>query len=208
MPLVKFCQKRYYITIRQRSNPAFVMAQKEKIIYIGEVSWRNQKTKFGIKTDDRRRHMYLVGKTGMGKSNLLENMAIQDIQAGNGIAFIDPHGEAAEKLLDYIPSSRVNDVIYFNPGDVAYPTAFNVMEITNPEHRNLIASGLMAVFQKDMARCVVGADGIYFEQHDSGAFGISEFNFAGDQPDVFRCGFPRQGGGKSYRSDHQSVLGE
>jgi CxxC-x17-CxxC domain-containing protein len=124
------------------------MISKEKIIYIGEVNWRHQKTKFGIKTDDRRRHMYLVGKTGMGKSNLLENMAIQDIQAGNGIAFIDPHGEAAEKLLDYIPSWRVNDVIYFNPGDVAYPTAFNVMEITNPEQRNLIAAGLMAVFKK------------------------------------------------------------
>jgi len=124
------------------------MTPKEKIVYIGEVNWRHQKTKFGIKTDDRRRHMYLVGKTGMGKSNLLENMAIQDIQAGNGIAFIDPHGEAAEKLLDYIPSWRVNDVIYFNPGDVAYPTAFNVMEITNPEYRNLIASGLMAVFKK------------------------------------------------------------
>jgi len=124
------------------------MAEKEKIIYIGEVSWRGQKTKFGIRTDDRRRHMYLVGKTGMGKSNLLENMAIQDIQAGNGVTFIDPHGEAAEKLLDYVPSWRVNDVIYFNPGDVAYPTAFNVMEITNPEHRNLIAAGLMAVFKK------------------------------------------------------------
>lgn len=120
----------------------------EKLTYIGEVTWRHQKTKFGIKTDDRRRHIYLVGKTGMGKSNLLENMAIQDIQAGRGVAFIDPHGEAAEKLLDYIPSHRVNDVIYFNPGDVNYPTAFNVMEITNPEHRNLIASGLMAVFKK------------------------------------------------------------
>ncbi len=127
---------------------SFFMGEKEKIIYIGEVNWRHQRTKFGIKTDDRRRHMYLVGKTGMGKSSLLENMAIQDIHAGNGIAFIDPHGEAAEKLLDYVPSWRVNDVIYFNPGDVAYPTAFNVMEITNPEHRNLIAAGLMAVFKK------------------------------------------------------------
>jgi CxxC-x17-CxxC domain-containing protein len=124
------------------------MQAKEKIIYIGEVTWRSHNTKFGIKLDDRRRHMYLAGKTGMGKSNLLENMAIQDIQAGNGVAFIDPHGEAAEKILDYIPSWRVNDVIYFNPGDVAYPTAFNVMEITNPEHRNLIAAGLMAVFKK------------------------------------------------------------
>jgi len=121
---------------------------KEKLTYLGEVTWRHQKTKFGIKTDDRRRHIYLVGKTGMGKSNLLENMAIQDIQAGRGVAFIDPHGEAAEKLLDYIPSHRVNDVIYFNPGDMHYPTAFNVMEISNPEQRNLIASGLMAVFKK------------------------------------------------------------
>jgi type IV secretory pathway VirB4 component len=71
--------------------------EPQKLIYIGEVTWRGQNTKFGIKTDDRRRHMYLVGKTGMGKSNLLENMAIQDIQNGNGVAFIDPHGEAAEK---------------------------------------------------------------------------------------------------------------
>ena len=124
------------------------MAEKEKIIYIGEVNWRHQRTKFGIKDDDRRRHMYLVGKTGMGKSSLLENMAIQDICAGHGVAFIDPHGEAAERILDYVPSWRVNDVIYFNPGDVAYPTAFNVMEIENPEHRNLIAAGLMAVFKK------------------------------------------------------------
>ena len=124
------------------------MVPKEKIIYIGEVNWRHQRTKFGIKDDDRRRHMYLVGKTGMGKSSLLENMAIQDICAGHGVAFIDPHGEAAERILDYVPSWRVNDVIYFNPGDVAYPTAFNVMEIENPEHRNLIAAGLMAVFKK------------------------------------------------------------
>ena len=122
--------------------------KKDNLVYVGQVTWRNKITKFGIKTDDRRRHMYLVGKTGMGKSNLLENMAIQDIQAGRGVAFIDPHGEAAEKLLDYVPSWRVNDVIYFNPGDVGYPTAFNVMEISNPEQRNLIASGLMAVFKK------------------------------------------------------------
>jgi CxxC-x17-CxxC domain-containing protein len=122
--------------------------KKEDMVYIGQVTWRGKNTNFGIKVDDRRRHMYLVGKTGMGKSNLLENMAIQDIQSGKGVAFIDPHGEAAEKLLDYVPSWRVNDVIYFNPGDVAYPTAFNVMEITNPEQRNLIAAGLMAVFKK------------------------------------------------------------
>ena len=147
--LVKIIKKSYYIKITLFGFNCNIMEEnKEKLTYLGEVTWRHQRTKFGIKTDDRRRHIYLVGKTGMGKSNLLENMAIQDIQAGRGVAFIDPHGEAAEKLLDYVPSHRVNDVIYFNPGDVNFPTAFNVMEISNPEHRNLIASGLMAVFKK------------------------------------------------------------
>lgn len=122
--------------------------ENEKLVYIGQVNWRNQMKKFGIKTDDRRRHIYAVGKTGMGKSALLENMAIQDILAGRGVAFIDPHGEGVQNLLDYIPSWRINDVVYFNPSDVEYPIAFNVMEASNPEQRNLIAAGLMAVFKK------------------------------------------------------------
>ena len=92
--------------------------------------------------------MYIIGKTGMGKSVLLENMAIQDIQAGRGIGFVDPHGEAAERLLDFIPSRRINDVIYFNPADIDYPIAFNVMEKVSPEYRHLVASGLMGVFKK------------------------------------------------------------
>lgn len=122
--------------------------ENETLIYIGETTYRNQNKKFGIKIDDRRRHMYVVGKTGMGKSALLENMAIQDIQAGNGLAFVDPHGEAAEKLLNYVPSERVNDVIYFNPSDLDYPLAFNVMENVSSEYRHLVASGLMGVFKK------------------------------------------------------------
>ena len=84
----------------------------------------------------------------MGKTEMLKNMAIQDIQGGNGMGFIDPHGEAAEELLHFIPSSRVNDVIYFNPADTDYPIAFNVMEKVDPEHRHLVASGLMSVFKK------------------------------------------------------------
>lgn len=120
----------------------------EQITFFGETTFRNQKRKFGIKTDDRRRHIYLIGKTGMGKTAMLENMAIQDIQAGHGIGFVDPHGEAAEKLLDFIPSYRINDVIYFNPADLEWPIAFNVMEKVNPEHRHLVASGLMGVFKK------------------------------------------------------------
>jgi CxxC-x17-CxxC domain-containing protein len=121
---------------------------KNEIAFFAKTNFRNQDVAFGIKTDDRRRHMYVIGKTGMGKTNLLENLAIQDIQNGHGIAFIDPHGDTAEKLIKAIPSNRINDVIYFNPADQAYPIAFNVMESVDPEFRHLVASGLVGVFKK------------------------------------------------------------
>lgn len=118
------------------------------ITTFAETNFRNKRTKFGIKTDDRRRHFYMVGKTGMGKTVMLENMAIQDIQKGNGVAIVDPHGEFAERMLDFVPKDRVNDVIYFNPADLDYPIAFNAIEQVAPEYRHLIASGLMGVFKK------------------------------------------------------------
>lgn len=113
-----------------------------------ETNFRNQRSKFGIKTNDRRKHLYVVGKTGMGKTTLLENMAIQDIQAGRGVGIVDPHGEFAEKMLDFVPSQRINDVMYFNPADLDYPIAFNAIETVDPEHRHLVASGLVGVFKK------------------------------------------------------------
>jgi DNA helicase HerA-like ATPase len=118
------------------------------ITFFAKTNFRNQETVFGIKTDDRRRHIYVIGKTGMGKTNLLENMVIQDIQNGHGVAFVDAHGDSAEKLIKSIPSNRINDVIYFNPADQDYPIAFNVMEKVDPEYRHLIASGLVGVFKK------------------------------------------------------------
>ena len=118
------------------------------INFFGVTTFRNQRKKFGIKIDDRRRHFYVVGKTGMGKTLMLKNMAVQDIQSGKGIGFVDPHGEAAEELLEFVPSSRVNDVIYLNPADLDYPVAFNIMEKVDLEHRHLVASGLMGVFKK------------------------------------------------------------
>lgn len=120
----------------------------EEITIFAETNFRNKRTKFGIKADDRRRHMYVVGKTGMGKTEMLANMAIQDIQRGNGVAVVDPHGEFAERMLDFVPKERINDVIYFNPADLDYPIAFNAIEQVAPEHRHLIASGLMGVFKK------------------------------------------------------------
>lgn len=124
------------------------MAEKSETNFFGLTTFRNARKKFGIKTDDRRRHFYCIGKTGMGKSNLMENMAIQDIQAGRGVAYVDPHGEGAEKLLDFVPVSRINDVVFFNPADLDYPIAFNVMEKVDFRYRHLIAGGLMGVFKK------------------------------------------------------------
>ena len=120
----------------------------EDIILFAKTNYRNRETPFGMKQDDRRRHVYVMGKTGMGKSSLLENMAIQDIHKGHGVCFIDPHGEAVEKILNNIPSSRVNDVVYFNPADLSHPIAFNILESVDQNYKHLVASGLMGVFTK------------------------------------------------------------
>jgi len=120
----------------------------ENILFIGETDFRNTRQRFGIKTNDRRRHIYVIGKTGTGKTTLLENMVIQDIRQGKGACVVDPHGDFADKMLDFVPSHRINDVIYFNPTDVDYPIAFNVMEKVDYDHRALVASGLIGTFKK------------------------------------------------------------
>lgn len=118
------------------------------ITYFAESDYRNRNTKFGIRRDDRTRHMYVIGKTGMGKTTLLENMAVQDIRNGNGMAFIDPHGEVADNLLDYIPEDRIKDVMYFAPFDLNHPISFNVMEDVGDDKRHLVADGLLSAFKK------------------------------------------------------------
>jgi len=120
----------------------------EKITYFAKTDARGKEVSFGIKAKDRQRHMYVVGKTGMGKSTLLENMAAQDIQNGEGMAFIDPHGSAAETLLEYVPEHRVKDVVYFAPFDLDNPVSFNVMEDVGQDKRHLVVSGLMSTFKK------------------------------------------------------------
>jgi len=121
---------------------------KEEVISFAEAVYHDYKKKFGIKTDDRRRHIYIIGKTGMGKTCMLENMAVQDIKEGKGVGIVDPHGELAEKMLDFVPKDRINDVIYFDPSDLEFPLAFNVMEKVGATHRHLIAAGLLGVFKK------------------------------------------------------------
>lgn len=125
-----------------------MLSKDNQLVVLGETNFRTNRWRFGIKQDDRRRHMYVVGSTGMGKSEFLKNMAIQDIEAGRGLAYIDPHGDAADDLLDHIPTERIKDVIYFDPGDLTHPIAFNVMEKVGYEFRHLVASGLSGVFKK------------------------------------------------------------
>jgi energy-coupling factor transporter ATP-binding protein EcfA2 len=120
----------------------------DKVTYMGETDFRNGRTRFGIRNIDRARHMYVIGKTGMGKSTLLENMAAQDIQNGEGICFIDPHGSSAELMLEYVPEDRIQDVLYFAPFDTDFPVAFNPLEDVDPDKRHLVASGLMSAFKK------------------------------------------------------------
>ena len=111
-------------------------------------TFRNQQVDFGIKKDDRRRHMYIIGKTGTGKTTLIRNMIIQDIRNGEGLAVIDPHGDLFHYVLDYIPEERLDDVVVFDPADIEYPVALNMFELFDPDQKALVASGLIEIFRK------------------------------------------------------------
>jgi type IV secretory pathway TraG/TraD family ATPase VirD4 len=121
---------------------------ERRITYFAATHTRGKREMFGIRSVDRGKHVYVIGKTGMGKSTLLENMAIQDIQHGESICFIDPHGSTAEKLLDFVPHDRVKDVVYFAPFDTDYPLGFNVMEDVGYDKRHLVVSGLMGALKR------------------------------------------------------------
>jgi type IV secretory pathway TraG/TraD family ATPase VirD4 len=118
------------------------------INFFALTDFRNERKLFGIKREDRRLHMYTLGRTGMGKTTLLLNMILNDIYGNEGVCFIDPHGDAVETLLDYIPSSRLKDVIYFNPADVDYPVPLNVLGESEPQSRHLLVSSLISIFRK------------------------------------------------------------
>lgn len=119
-----------------------------ELTLFGSTNFRGYKKDFGIKTKDRMRHMYIIGKTGMGKSVLLENIAIADVRAGRGITVVDPHGDLADHTLEAIPEWRKDDVVIFDPSDTAFPVSLNLLENDNPEMRPLIASGIVSIFYK------------------------------------------------------------
>ena len=120
----------------------------KKTTFLARTNFRGMDKVFGIKARDRRQHMYVIGKTGTGKTVLLKNMALQDIRAGHGVGIIDPHGEFVEEVLSQIPPERAKDVVYFNPVDVDYPIGFNVLEVADPLYKHLGVSDLLGIFTK------------------------------------------------------------
>jgi len=120
----------------------------DKITFFAETNFRDQRKKFGIRKKDRRYHMYVVGKTGVGKSTLLLNMIKQDIENGEGTALLDPHGDLVEKTLNTSPLSRIKDIIYFNPQDKERVLYFNPLEVLDYQESNLVASSLVSAFKK------------------------------------------------------------
>jgi CxxC-x17-CxxC domain-containing protein len=118
------------------------------LTYLGFSTYRDKNQLFGIKRRDRRQHVYILGKSGTGKSALMFNMIIQNIQNGEGVCMVDPHGENVEAILSAIPPNRVKDVVYFNPADADHHIGFNVLELIDPQYKHLVASGLMGIFTK------------------------------------------------------------
>jgi Type IV secretion-system coupling protein DNA-binding domain len=121
---------------------------KDPITLIGRTNYRNQHKAFGIRQADRRAHMYVIGKTGTGKSTLLETMIRQDIEAGRGLALFDPHGDLMERVLAAVPENRKDQLIYFNVPDTSQPLGFNPLESVPITKRAVAASGMLEVFKK------------------------------------------------------------
>ncbi len=122
--------------------------QNRDITYFGRTNFRSTNNIFGIKRKDRRQHMYVLGKSGTGKSVLLSNLIVQNINNGEGVCVVDPHGELVEEILHLIPDHRAKDVIYFNPADIDFNVGFNVIALEDPKYKHLVASGLMGIFTK------------------------------------------------------------
>lgn len=123
----------------------------ENVTLMGKTYFRDHEVKFGIKKPDRRKHMYLIGKTGVGKSTLIKNMIIQDMRNGEGVAVLDPHGQLIDELLEFVPENRLDDVVIFNPADADYPVSLNMLEMVDPRQRTLMGDSLVDVFKKYFA---------------------------------------------------------
>ncbi len=132
--------------------PVYGKVGPEECSFFGRTNYEapleEKKFIFGIKRDDRRRHIYVVGKSGVGKSKLLELLARQDIAYGYGVCFIDPHGDVIQEILDFIPKERIDDVVLIDPSDTKYPASFNPLANVDPAFKHQLTQGLIEVMQK------------------------------------------------------------
>ena len=143
------CRWEWVFLFRRKDyNQCMDLEPEKDVVYFARTDFRNANRLFGIKRVDRRQHMYVVGKSGTGKTTLLHNMMVQDIMNGEGGCVVDPHGEFVESLLEKIPPNRADDVVYFNPSDSDYFIGFNVLELPDSKYKHLVASGLMGIFTK------------------------------------------------------------
>jgi hypothetical protein len=142
----------YWVRSKKLEPPGDLPCQQNsdpgELTTLGKINFRSSNFEFGVKEIDRRRHIYIIGKTGMGKSTLLENMIFSDIQAGKGVAVVDPHGDLADAVLNFVPSNRTNDVVIFDPSDRDFPVAFNMLENIDPTLNSIVCSGLVGIFKK------------------------------------------------------------
>jgi hypothetical protein len=133
-------------------------------VHLADSIYRDQKKRVYLKLNDRRRHLYIVGKTGAGKTNFLQRMILQDIYNGHGLAFLDPHGDAAEHIIQRIPPERAEDVIYFNPSDAERPMGFNIMEYDNEQEKYRIVESFLGLLNKMFDPHNQGITGPRFQQ--------------------------------------------
>lgn len=139
--------------LSKRAQPPFNLStpyntKAEDATFFGLTNFRGQKSKFGIKREDRRRHLYVVGKSGSGKSKLLETLIIDDILDGKGVCVMDPHGDLIQNIIKYIPAEKAKDIIYFNIGDLEHPLSFNPLENVSLDMKQQVTQGLIEVFEK------------------------------------------------------------
>jgi hypothetical protein len=123
------------------------MNDESQPVYFGTHQPWDEPLPFSITNEDRRRHLSIIGKPGAGKSRLMENLFLQDVYAGRGAGFIDPHGTSAERILDHIPSYRTRDVVYFRPADLELPLGFNIFDTVDLDHVHLVAQGIVGAFK-------------------------------------------------------------
>lgn len=133
---------------RKLPYPMDLPTRQEGVNVFGMTDYRNNHFPYGLRDVDRRRHMYVLGKTGTGKSTLLKNMIMADIYAGKGVGVVDPHGDLVDDILNLIPEERIDDVVLLDPSDIEHPIGFNILKLKPGEERDIVADGIVSIFKK------------------------------------------------------------